>query len=906
MAVVPKIESVFLEVLQALDLDELQTKTKTKFKKRQMALANHRQMMVEVFQDICRELELDIESERDLGRSLLEAGSFQAELENSVWTYGADHRQVLWFLLGYTWMPFLGRKIAFWQLDEIMDAGMPGGRFWYLPQVHQKDGKAELRMPVANVLDWFFDLSGIKMDKMSGCLGRGHNERTGTSEDTPQGIESNLYKWLNGKLPRATNIVSIFRDDCVIPFNGTFTADKKLKIEDRLETARQFLKHKGLTPDDLRNEIPLTDPGAIEHVLAGKSSEEVATHFIDLLSARYAVPTMATIRKRLHLARAIQHGYRKLVKDICPNVDETCADPSQNKVLQLLDIYKYVYNLTIQAHVECSARTEEDLWFESQLPPWCKAELFYSILPSLNSDSRTHANSVGAMLSKRFVELKGGERLDDLFGWDEQSEVEIIKRELCRWQEDIKRSDECQSLNQKIKSGSPWRTLQCFDDYEVIRSLLQEENISQRTRQLVRNKMREVAKSPVQQAWVILDELDSLLNRSQVKHQKNSRDLVEGLISELESHSSADIFRAELLRHKAKHSLLQNDFQAAEAYFRQALEACDDRNRGRQCGEIARDLFGLSVAAQPLIPSNHEKYYRYALYSGMFDENDPSMICLEDAAVAVADYFWRDLYQPYPDVKRITPRSAEQTEEILGQFLRLCAESNWEGVEEWAKKNSKFKDIRLRDVRGDTFISLFLKASYTIREQFSHPRNLLSKNEQAQIEEYLSNCIKALKLLVKLWPQSINLTDFKAQTPLMISANNGDVVMVQALVEAGADPSLQDYRGRTALHAAIAARSVKCTRIMLESGADTGLKTIDGQTVLHTAVRSGHPQLVELVKTKNPALMREKNADGLTPGDLLQQIIQSDFAEFCSYMRNEGRIHGSIVDYRKIAELLDS
>lgn len=655
MAVVPTIESVLLEVLQALDLDELHTKKKTKFKTRQMSLGNHQQMIVEVFHDICRELNLDPQAEVDLVYSLLEAGAFQLELENSVWTFGADQRQVLWYVLGYTWMPFLGRKIAFWQLDATMDPDMPGGAFWYLPQVQQKDGKPELRMPVANVLDWLFDLSEITVDKMSCCLGGGYNDRTEEEEDTPLGIESNLTNWRKGKLPRAANIASMFRDGCEIPFKGTFTVDRSLSLQEKFEAAKQFIKRKGLTPEALRGEIPMTSPGAIEQVLAGHANDEVKAHFICILANRYARPTMETIRKRLYLARAVQHGFRKLVKSINPGLEETCADPYQNKALQLLEIYKFIYNLTVQAHVECSTVPEENAWFESHLPPWFRSELFYAILPSLNSDSRRTAQSVGVDLSRRFADLKGGDELEDFFGWDKTSTAEIARREIQRLKNYAEKVEDCKRLKRRIRLGSPWRTLQTLEDYEVIRSLLQDANLPQKTRRLVLNRLREVAISPIQKVGVILQELDDHLNSADRK-DKNCKRLVEVLINELEASRAVEVFRAELLRHKAKHALFQNQLKSSENYLREALELSNCQNRGRQRGEIARDLFSILVATQGLIPNNHEKYFRYALFSDIFEVYDFERLSLENAAEIAAMYFWEDLYKPYRGVEHLSRR----------------------------------------------------------------------------------------------------------------------------------------------------------------------------------------------------------------------------------------------------------
>ena len=906
MATVPNIETALLEVLQALDLDELQSKQKIRFKKRQKTFDDHSKMMIEVFWDIIRELNLDSLAKDDVLSALLELGTFQGQFENSVWTFGADRRQVLWYTLSYTWMPFLGRKFAFWQLDEIMDADMPGGKFWYLPQATDHDGVSSLHMPVANVLDWFFDLCGISMNKMSELLGRGYGEETRKDYDTPAGIESNLHKWRSGTMPRAKNIDSMFHDKCEIPFSGTFTIEVGLKLTDKLEAAKQFIKSKGLTIDELSKEIPMTSLVAIEQVLVGHADEVIVKHFIDLLTIRYAKPSMQTVRNRLHIARAVQHGYRKLVKNLCPEVKETCSDPSKNKVLQLLNIYRTVYNLTIQAHVECSTLEDENIWFEDRLPIWHKTELFCSILPSLNAEGRNQANSVATILSEHFVDFLGGEELEDLFEWDEDSESIIAERNLFRFKKDIGREDAVQKLKKKIKFGSPLRTLQKQDNYQVIRSLLKGETTPHRVRQLAINRMREVATTPIQEIGVILDELDIHINMANKQRSKNCCKIVDDIIVELESHSSVELVQAELLQHKAKHALFQNDFESAESYFREALEKCNDQNRGDIRGQIARDLFALSVANQRLIPENHEKYFRHALFSGIFDENDPSKVSIEDAAVVAAKYFWDNLYRPYPGFKKTIPLNEEQVKHQLSKLITLCSAGELAQIDEWAKKNPSFKDQRLRDVRGDTFISCILKMVYELRKKYSNvgiflPESTMGENKH--FEKLLSNFLLALKLLAELWPTLLNLADFKAQTPLMIAANNGDVEMVETFLSAGADPNLQDFKGRTALFSAVAARSVECVGLILDSGVDISLKTIDDNTVLHTAVRSGHPQIANLLISCDVSFVESRNSYGLTPVVLLDGIL-NNYKVHVHAMSQQGRSVGEVDDYLMIRKFL--
>lgn len=441
----------------------------------------------------------------------------------------------------------------------------------------------------------------------------------------------------------------------------------------------------------------------------------------------------------------------------------------------------------------------------------------------------------------------------------------------------------------------------------MIRSLLKE-TIPRRTRQLVLDRMEEVSSSPDQAAGVILQKLDDQLNSRNIGRDKNCLELVENLIVELESNLYVDVVRAELLQHKAKHFLFQNEFKTAERYFREALEACGERNRGNIHGQISRDLFGLSVATQPLNPNNHEKYYRHALFAGMFEGNVPSEFSMEDAAVAASNYFWNDLYKPYPGIKATIPPSEEHAMKLVSSFMDLCSREDWVAIDEWAKKNVKFGNTRLQEVRGDTLINRLLKLIYELRKKtafLTEHHSIPITDKPARIDEVLNRLRFATGRLASQWPKSLNLADFKSQTPLMIAANNADDEMVKALLAAGADPNLQDFKGRTALFAAVAKRSESCTRLIIAAGGDVTLKTKDRFSILHTALKVGHPQIVDLLMSKDDTLTQIINEQGLTPEGLLKEILK-DHGSHVRGMAEQGRSTGSIREYQEIQHLLNA
>ncbi|KAF8483923.1 ankyrin repeat protein, partial [Russula ochroleuca] len=96
---------------------------------------------------------------------------------------------------------------------------------------------------------------------------------------------------------------------------------------------------------------------------------------------------------------------------------------------------------------------------------------------------------------------------------------------------------------------------------------------------------------------------------------------------------------------------------------------------------------------------------------------------------------------------------------------------------------------------------------------------------------------------------------FEDTTPLASAAYNGDLEMVQVLLEYKADIDGRDAAGRTPLHAAskgdhykdpnIAPSLSNVARLLLEHGADVNVRMNDQSTPLHLAVQWGRVEVVQ-------------------------------------------------------------
>jgi hypothetical protein len=337
MAILPSFESALLGVRDGLGLKPRPDLKKSRFRNLEMNLQNHTQLAGELLIEIFEALEMDQRACRVAMANVMEWAGFNKALELNTWTGNASEKQVLWHVLAYSYVPGMARRLAFWSLAGIqgqrpIDAGMPGGEFWFLPNWDVEKNK--LTLPVPQVIDWLLDLLGVPSFKESmGGLGRKHlREDRGDDSVVPT-----LRGWHKGTTPQsAEQIQQIFGDDAILNFAGTFPLDKSLSDEEQFESALAFVLGKELNATTLHDQIPM-NVERLAAIMNRTAPNEEKQEFVRLIALRYAKPSMATIRQRLRVARMTQEGYKSLLKAICGDeVDPACTNPAKNKLLQLL------------------------------------------------------------------------------------------------------------------------------------------------------------------------------------------------------------------------------------------------------------------------------------------------------------------------------------------------------------------------------------------------------------------------------------------------------------------------------------------------------------------------------------------------------------------------------------------
>lgn len=642
MNAVPSIESILLQVHQSLELPAYTSKQKAAFSKLKRPLDKHREQFQEIIDGIFRALDIhdDAQACIDLSYNIENFANFQKALELKTWTFDASYKQVVWQLVSHSYIPGIARVMAYWNLENITDKGMPGGHFWYLPT--ETENSLNVNMPVMQVCSWLLDLLGIPLDQM-----REVNLKNSSSEN----LIRNIYNWKNGKVPRLETIYQTFPDDADIKFKGCLDLNKSFSEKDQFKQVLAFIEAKQLKPELLVHEIPLTDISTIEKVIGENGSYEQNHKFVQLMSIRYAKPTFKTIRQRLVIAKATQDGYKRLLKFLCPGVKPTCADINKNKVLQLCHIYKYIYNLTIEAYRLNHGELEENTWFDNKLPETDKNGLFLSVAPSRFSSS---SSLLGELFSKRFKQMKPETPLANLFDLSPESNLDVLKQKLIeqkRWSEEtIAEVD----LGKQVRKGSPRRSFKQQNNYWIISQFAQNNSYSDRIKEAAIQRLYELSKSSIEEACSILLECSYLINLPKNKRPVDIQNRLASLLEDIEQHPGFDLWKAPLLSAKAKHFISLNEFKAGAQLFKHALEACEQRSYGPLKGLIARDALATLVQVEKLNGNNHERYLREMMVNNVFEIASPLVeVSLEAVAYDLNTHFWKELYKPYRGVKNL-------------------------------------------------------------------------------------------------------------------------------------------------------------------------------------------------------------------------------------------------------------
>lgn len=886
MATFPTFESVLLHIAKALGANsKMSSKSKYKFSNVGMSTVNQTRTWGILLEDIGDALNLDECAKNDLISNILADYNMHKSIEFGVFTSQASQRKVVWQYLARFAIPLLARHSVFWQMDSKMDVGMPGGRFWYLPSFDHPSNPSSILLPIPQVLDWLIDL--VRDTNVNIATNIEQDLRIYGGSNV---VLRNLYNWKSAKsTPEISSINNTFPDEVKIQFKGCLELNGK---SSQFEQALTFVKNKGLSPSALQHEIAINEDD-LKRIFIGNCSIDEQCDFVAKIMHRYQAPSARTIRLRLLIARAVQEGYEQLVKFLTPSIDKLCIDIDKNKTLQLIQLYMDVYNRTLEAHLEKRhlGETAENKYFTERLPPFLR----YDLLRLVSYDHDQHASVVSDRLNSIFSRSGEENDLDKILPSSEDDMKQIMQVIIDEGERSNNYLMQLKALVDKlIQNKAPFKLLKGIDDFELVSGAINYTYSNPHIRSMILERLKELEVTPLQSMQrIALDLEEKLLVKDFDSKTENE---VGYLLNEAKNNEKYEYSKARILQLEAFHFIAQNKLPEAEKNLNLAIEECKKYSFGSLRGDLARDAFSLAIANQKLIPNNHEKYFRDMLHWGSFKENhkDLSQVDIYNVSRGLHEYFWTDLYKCYPVYEPLFSSSQIEFADFTRDLMR-CVKSN-QSIPLVLKKHKSLKNKQLRYPQADSVIILLMKMGYDMLAKLdSHGLAMPTDNTFLGI-------INAVREVAQEWPEIVNISDFKQQTPLMLATHRKDHRMVEVLLKAKADPNLKDFTGRTALHSAAASRCLESARLLLEYGCDEKITTQEGATALHTATRMGELPVVRLLVEKSPDLLLVKDSNGITPQELAKSISEDiDLYEYLKeYLLSENR---TVVSRKKYQEL---
>lgn len=651
-SVFPSIQKIVQEMHLGLGLPQDQTTIKRRFIHQEMKLETMNVHLSKLLNNIFDEVDFDEEARHAYMVNFGRFSSGYTELFSQVWTHKASQENIVWHLLGYFFTPTMARHMAFWNLNILanLDKGMPRGRFWYLPEFVYPKNPKEVYLPIEQVLDWLCDL----IDGGSSDIAKAYDKSLAINKklDDPTNISRKLDSWRTGTIPDSKGIKEIFNDDLELEFKGVFDIEETLSFEEQYNKALSFINGKNMNNEEIQLQLGKNIP-------LESDSKEVKEDFICSVKERYQKPTNKTIRTRLLFARMVQNAYIALLKYLFPKVNYKNSSIQENKLLQVFEIYKRIYSLTIEAWNVCGeistrdTQWEENVYFEQALfdrPEGAfgiDAMTLYEVIRPSYMPYNENIKKCANVLNYIFEQCKDNISLPNLIllsPTDLGTKLKFIEHSI-----NMEEGYQLFSESLKIRKSFEY-ALNSINKFQLVHNLYSE---SHRTdfKLAALYRMEKMAKTSIQDIYYHMNYLDYLLN---CKHNLSGYDIeqkVSEILSQSRLCSEYQNFKAIFIWFEAKHRLNQREFTQAIQLYKEAADLFNNLHCGSIKGEILREHFSLELYLSPqkVTQNNYENYFRECLDYGLFNEND--RIYSFDAFCSYCkDYFSQELYRPYQTV----------------------------------------------------------------------------------------------------------------------------------------------------------------------------------------------------------------------------------------------------------------
>ncbi|UUV05941.1 hypothetical protein [Ruegeria sp. YS9] len=670
MALVPPPEAIFVELSRSFFGSVMGKREKTRLLRRELSMKQIEKEHRRSCRELCVALEFDESAVRDAEQNIWEVVMSFWQIEQELWTFDAPIQHIVWELLIHLYVPGAARRAAFWMIDDRSDDGLPDGRFWFLPEPDPAD-PSRLQLPVQQVLNWAFDLIGLSVEGYAVRLAEDQIENgiCNPDKDPKAKIARALYRWQQGiALPDQDSIKRTFPDRLAesgdtgpnpksrLPFSGCWEYDKGEDLEYNYQSARDFIQARNLSIPRLRFDLDISED-ALSRALDGHPPEDEKARFTFLVSRRFARPSMKTIRQMLLFARAMQDGYLRLLKLLCPDVQPTCADPRENRVLELTHIFKLVYNLTLEAYRSTAGHETgaQDQHFEAKLKacvPWM-VSAFATILPSNFRYPDAARTGICERLSRRFSEIQDGDRLQAyLPGSGDRDEFrKIVEREYRSFKNVVAEFQDHQRHCERLEHQAAVEEIEKETRLWFLNNLAQDTNVPGVIRAASTNRLATIAKGTALEGVWFRDALEAA-------RQKGDRTRVDKLLGEAKELDPSDRWRPVWLHQKARHHINLNEWNQAKTCLKEAIELTRIQSFGPTRGRLSLDLLGLELTKSAYNQRNHGGLVRDVIMFGVVDVPPTD----KWVVVTAETHFWEEVYQPYAGTTRRKRTSKQRSQ----------------------------------------------------------------------------------------------------------------------------------------------------------------------------------------------------------------------------------------------------
>ncbi len=155
-----------------------------------------------------------------------------------------------------------------------------------------------------------------------------------------------------------------------------------------------------------------------------------------------------------------------------------------------------------------------------------------------------------------------------------------------------------------------------------------------------------------------------------------------------------------------------------------------------------------------------------------------------------------------------------------------------------------------------------------------------SSNTTPLMNAVFSDRFEIADYLIIKYPSTLSSLNIKEKNKLLlVSAEKGNVRIIEKLIKTGTDINAAETSGNTALHLAVIRANFEVAKALLKFGADVNRRNNMGRTALHFAAEAGKQEMIEILKQQGADFFISDKT-GLTPDAIINKKLKERIAKF--------------------------